>query len=244
MLISETFGRQVDEGEEGKKKQLFRVRWIPLLLCLGWLERFRFDAFFFDNPMKVLTLDAGLLSGPGDVPLVLLEQDLNILAVKLLDDHVFGFSKGAVKDVFIKKTGNRRFRKSVCYQVLHAHLSGSGENYAPFYHVFQLPHVSRPRSCHKHGHGFGFDTVNGFVIHSGVFSNEMPHEQGDVLPAFAKRGQMETNDVETKKEVCAKLFLTDEFLQIPVSGSHETHINLFRVQRADRFICAVLEESE
>ena len=70
-------------------------------------------------------------------------------------------------------------------------LDGSGvtQECGAFDDVSQLAHVARPRVGREFLKGLSGDAVKGSSEFSPVFPQEVPGEKGNVLAAFAQRGQ-------------------------------------------------------
>jgi len=61
-----------------------------------------FNLLVSHDSVKVLTLHTGLLSGLGNIAVVLLEYGLNVLLMKGFDDGLFGVLKGKFVNGFLK----------------------------------------------------------------------------------------------------------------------------------------------
>jgi hypothetical protein len=84
-----------------------------------------------------------------------------------------------------------------------------------------------------------------FAAHAtGHFAEEMFHQQGDIALTFAKRWEVDGDDVESIVEVFAKLSIGNVFLQVGVGGGDESNVDGHFVVGTESSDFAVFEDAK
>src|ERR1700730_2155057 len=113
----------------------------------------------------------------------------------------------------------------------------SRENHATFDKVFQLANVAWPLSVHQRLHGLLWHKLNPLLHLARVAQNKMMHQHRNVFTPFAKRRNLNWENIQAVKEVFAELTVANHALQIAVRCGNQTNVytNRFRTSQAFKF---------
>ncbi len=119
----------------------------------------------------------------------------------------------------------------------------AGQYHRPLDDVLQLANVARPV--------VGGQPLEGVVcnrpdrLSQGIpeMPEEMIHEQGNVLPPFAQRGDPYPHHVEPVEEILAEAAVGDFTIEVAGSGGEDPDVHLAGLRLADRAHLLVLEDA-
>src|SRR5215470_1071668 len=94
------------------------------------------------------------------------------------------------------------------------------QNEVAFDGVAKLADISRPRVFLEICNSGGIYTLGDPTYTPPEFIQDVPHQSWDILGTLAQGWHVNGEDVQTVKEILAKLALLDHAQEIPVSGSY------------------------
>src|SRR4030095_11159811 len=103
---------------------------------------------------------------------------------------------------------------------------GWRENHAALDEVFKLANVARSVSVHECIHRLSRNKPDALVHLAGSAQNKIVHEQRNVFAAFTKWRDLDWEDIQSVKQVFAKLVVADHAFQIAVRCSNQTNIDM------------------
>ena len=106
-------------------------------------------------------------------------------------------------------------------QMLRLHDAVAAKNDAALDDVLQFAHVARPAMSLQEGQTFVGHSANVYAVLARKAGKKLARQIKNVITVFAKRGDMNGNDVEAEKQVLAEFFALDAFFQPPVGGGDD-----------------------
>ena len=117
----------------------------------------------------------------------------------------------------------------------HRHLFGD---------VLQLAHVAGPFVGEHTLLGSLVERDAGKAVFLGYLHGKQAEEQQDVVAAFAERGHLNRDGVQTVVEVFAETALADSLADIHVGGGHHAHIGLHHLLTTHTDVFAALKHTQ
>ena len=109
--------------------------------------------------------------------------------------------------------------------------------------VLQFAHIAGPAIAPQHIERFGVQALGRQALVLGL-AQEVAHQVGNVLAAFAQRRQAQRHDIEPVIEILAEQALLNELAQIAIGGGDDAHIGLDRRAPAHGGVFALLQHAQ
>ncbi len=122
---------------------------------------------------------------------------------------------------------------------------GAGsEDDSAFDHIFELSDVAGPSVLFEDLDGFFFEVQEGLSVFLGVFVEKVLSKQRDIVGAFAQRGDMDLDHVESVVEVFTETALFDFLAEVFVGCGDQADIDRSGECAAEPLYASVLEDAQ
>src|SRR4029077_14483560 len=103
---------------------------------------------------------------------------------------------------------------------------GLRENHAALDEVFKLANVAWPLSVHECIHRLSRNKPDALLHLAGSAQNKIVHEQRHVFTSITKWRDLDWENIQSVKQVFAKLVVADHAVQVAVRCSNQAHIDM------------------
>src|SRR6185295_487695 len=101
----------------------------------------------------------------------------------------------------------------------------AGEHHRALHHVHELPHIAGPRIGLEAVERLLREAVEAPVVLRGVDAQEVPGEDGNVLPLVAQRRHDDSDDVQAVEQILAKALLAHERGEVLIRRGDDAHVH-------------------
>ena len=109
--------------------------------------------------------------------------------------------------------------QQVLRQVFGGNIRAADHHYQPLDHVFELPHISRPRIFFENFQDFRLHRLKRLLGRRAIIPQEMIHEQCQVAISLAQGRHRDRHYVDTVVQILTKLPLADQIFKVIIRGA-------------------------
>src|SRR3954462_2455475 len=120
----------------------------------------------------------------------------------------------------------------------------AGEYHTPLDQVLQLADIARVVIAEQGLHGTTSEAAGLDGVFMGVQSQEVFHQQGNVIPTGPERGQLDRKDIQAKKQILTEATLGHCLAQVDVARGHQPYVHRNSPRAADTLNLALLDRAQ
>ena len=113
----------------------------------------------------------------------------------------------------------RAVLQQVLWQVFGRNIQSADHHYQPLDHIFELPHISRPRIFFQDFQDFRLHRLKRLLGRRTIIPQEMIHEQCQVAISLTQGRHRDRHHVDTVIQVLTKLPLADQIFEVIIRGA-------------------------
>src|SRR5215469_2786495 len=129
-------------------------------------------------------------------------------------------------------------------QVIHCNHAALSKNHRALHRVLEFTHIPGPVMAAEPRQRFFSNAADILVRSLLVYFEEMERQQGQVLPPFPQRRQLDWEHIQPVENVAAKTPLTHCFLEIDIRSRNHSYVYLYDIIAADPGEFTVLQDSQ